>query len=168
MSLEQTKQKLDKEQVRRALKKVFPMIKSRSDLRPLSHDECLHLRSRIATLSDKDLPFYVPQILEDLIDTHTGQLGNSEDAEAVVQHLNILVQGTDLETIRKMYGEEGLSKALEDESFIRQSKKKSFAAFTKEQANAICQWLEHVRHWPELKWYSLEIDAAIAYWKNRK
>ncbi len=167
MSIVSNNQTPDKEQVRKLLRKAFPNLSERNDLTPLSHDECIHMRSRLGMLSDKDLPFYVFQILEDLLDTHTGRLGDSEDAETVVQCLNVLVQGTDLETIKEMYGEDGLAKTLEDEKFIRQSKQKSFASFTKEQANAICKWLEHAQVWAELKWYLKEIDAALAYWRFR-
>ena len=157
----------DKEQVRKLLREAFPSVGERKDLTPLTHDQCIHMRSRLAMVTDENLPVYVLQILEDLLDTHTGRLGDSEDAETVVQHLNVLVQGTDLEIIKEMYGEKGLAKTLEVEEDLRQSKIKVYASFTKEQANAICRWLEHVRAWPELKWYVGEIDAALAYWQTQ-
>src|SRR6266487_6999780 len=87
-----------KEQVRKLLQEAFPRVEKNRAITPLSHNECIHLRSRLSMLSDKDLPIVLCQVLEDLLDTHTGQLGRSQDAEAVVQYLNVLVHGTDLET----------------------------------------------------------------------
>src|SRR4051794_20031518 len=91
----------DVEVVRQLIKGAFPPLTAREDLRPLSHNEALQMRSRLTSLRNEDLPFYLCQILEDLLDTHTGKAGESQDAEAVVQQLNVLVEGTDLATIRE-------------------------------------------------------------------
>ena len=157
----------DKEKVRKLLRVAFPNVSDRNDLTPLSHDDCIYMRSRLATVADVDLPFYLVQILEDLLDTHTERVGDSEYAEAVVQFLNVLVQGTDLETIKEMYGEAGVSKTLQDENFIRQERQKAVAHFTKEQAFSICNWLESAYVWQDLKWYLSDIDAALTYWRMR-
>lgn len=167
MSANGAKTSGDVEAVRRLIKEAFPPVNARKDLRPLSHDECVHMRSRLALLRNEDLPFYLRQILEDLLDTHTGRAGESEDAEAVVQHLNVLVEGTDLETIRDQLGSAVLQQTLVEENYLRSSLAEAYASFTRQQALAISKWLELARGWEDLKWDQDDIEAALRYWRHR-
>lgn len=157
----------DVEAVRRLIKEAFPPVNARKDLRPLSHGEALQMRSRLASLRNEDLPFYLRQILEDLLDTHTGKVGESQDAEAVVQHLNVLVEGTDLETIREQLGSAALQQTLVEENYLRSRLAEAYASFTRPQAHAISEWLGLAKRWEDLKWYQDDIEAALLYWRHR-
>jgi hypothetical protein len=157
----------DVEAVRQLIKEAFPPVNARKDLRPLSHDEALQMRSRLASLRNEDLPFYLRQVLEDLIDTHTGKAGESQDAEAVIQHLNVFVEGTDLDTIRSQFGSKTLQQTLVEENYLRTRLAEAYASFNPLQALAISKWLELARGWEDLKWYQEEIEAALVYWRNR-
>jgi hypothetical protein len=149
-------------EVKDLIRSSFP-----SPEKSLSHAECVYMRSRLALLDAKDLPRCLAQILIDLIDTHTGIAGESEDAEAVVQSLDVFVSGTDLEFIRKEYGEEALRKTIEDENYLRQAAKKDFINFNPRMANAIYEWLKLAHTWQDLKWYSKDILNAMEYWSKR-
>jgi hypothetical protein len=157
----------DVEAVRQLIKEAFPPVTARKDLRPLSHDEALQMRSRLASLRNEDLPFYLRQILEDLLDTHTGKVGESQDAEAVVQHLNVLVEGTDLETIQNQLGSAALQHTLVEEKYLRSRLAEAYASFTRPQAVAISNWLGLAKGWEDLKWYQDDIEAALLYWRHR-
>lgn len=157
----------DTEAVRGLLREAFPPVTARKDLRALSHEECIHMRSRLAMLSNNDLPFTLREVLEDLLDTHTGKAGESEDAEAVVQHLNVLVEGTDLETIREKLGSAALQQTLIEEDYLRSRLAQAYASFTGEQALAISKWLVLAKEWENLKWYQDDIEAALLYWRHR-
>lgn len=149
------------------LREAFPSVAERSDLRPLTHEECVSMRSELPSLSDRDLPFYIRQVLEDLLDTRTGQVGNTEDAHAVIRWLDVPHGGIDLKIIEEIYGKDGLRRHLEDEEFLKHAGRQAFASFTIKQANAISKWLELAKMWPEMKWYDEEIDSALTYWRAR-
>lgn len=111
-------------------------------------------------VSDEDIVYYIRQLFEDLLDTHTGILGKSEDAEAVIQFLNV----SSNYKIDEGDGECGFA----DEQFLSNAKHKTFARFTPSQAKAICAWLKFTKLWPELKWYVDDIQSAIDYWMERQ
>jgi len=167
MSANEANTTQDKEAVRQLLRQSFPPVNARKDLRPLSHEEAVQMRSRLASLRNEDLPFYIRQILEDLLDTHTKKVGESQDAEAVVQHLNVLVEGTDLETIRDQLGSAALQQTLVEENYLRSRLAEAYASFTRPQALAISKWLVLAKGWEDLKWYQDEIEAALLYWQHR-
>jgi hypothetical protein len=148
--------------VRSLLNTAFPREGS-----SLSHDDCVKLRSRLSMLSDDDLIICLPKVLEDLIDTHTNIPEESEYVEAVVQHLNVLVEGTDLNFIKEYWGQESLAKTLSDEEVIRKEKEKTYSKFTVLQSLAIVKWLELAQDWLDLKWYREDVDRALLYWRSR-
>ena len=150
----------NKEYVRSLIRMSFPSITERVDLNPLSHSECVYMRSHISMVSDDDIVYYIRQLFEDLLDTHTGILGKSEDAEAVIQFLNV---SSDYET-DEGDGECGFA----DEQFLSNAKHKTFTRFTPSQAKAICAWLRFTKSWLELKWYVDDIQSAIDYWMERQ
>ena len=157
----------DKEIVRQLLREAFPSTSEREDLRPLSHDEAVYMRSRLALLKNEDLPFYLYQILEDLLDTHTGNVGESEDVEAVVQYLDVLIEGVDLKAICDQLGTEAFERIVSEGKYLRPLQTAAFALFTRSQAFAISEWLELAKGWADLKWYQGYIEAALSYWRKR-
>jgi hypothetical protein len=76
--------------------------------------------------------------------------------------------GTRFTFLHSPIGKEGLKRNLENEAFLREESQKAFARFTKEQASAICKWLEHARTWPEMNWYLEDVDSALDYWQKRR
>lgn len=167
MNANKTHKSDDEEATRQLIRNAFPLVRDRKDLCPLSHEEAVHMRSRLSSLTNEDLPFYMGQVLTDLLDTHTGKAGESEDAEAVIQHLNVLVGGSDVETIRGHLGPSAAAQALGEETYLRSRLAQAYASFTPQQALAICKWLTLARAWVDLKWYQDELDAALLYWEHR-
>lgn len=125
------------------------------------------MRSRLALLTSQDLPDCLGQVLEDLLDSHTGRAGDSQDAEAVIQHLNVLVEGSDFDGILKHLGPAAFEQAMVEENLIRLNLAESYASFTPSQAQAIAEWLALARGWEDLEWYQDEIVAALSYWQYR-
>jgi hypothetical protein len=157
----------EREEVRKSLHEAFPSLIERRDLTPLTHEECVDMRSRLPSLSESDLPFFLVQVLEDLLDNPPGRFSDARDAEAVVQWLDVSRRGTDLLSIEEVYGKEGLKKAVNDEIYLHQASEEAFGSFTAQQASAICRWLEHIKAWREMKWYEKYIGSALAYWRTR-
>jgi hypothetical protein len=161
------REQASKEIVLKLLREAFPSLAERRDLTPLTHQECVAMRSQMPALSDRDLPFCLREVLEDLLDSHTGKIGDTEDAEAVVQWLDVSRAGADLKAIEEIYGEDGLKKYLQDQEFLKQAGQEAFASFTPDQANAISEWLKHANEWPEMKWYEADFNSALVYWQSR-
>lgn len=158
---------LSKEKVRRLLRQAFPPLSERPDLRPLSHDEARYMRTRLAGLRNEDVPYYLVQVLEDLLDFHTNRSGDSEDAEGVVQYLNVGGRVTDHQGMESRGSKMELEEAREEEEVLRQGKRERVRGFTLEQAYAVSKWLECARAWEDLRWYATDIDAALSYWRKR-
>lgn len=137
----------DKERVRRVLRSAFANVerpkdfRTPSDTKALSHEECVEFRSHLSMLMPDDLKYFLPQILEDLLDTHTGDDVETEDAEFVLMSIG-------------MEGEQmGFHWTFEN--------------YTREQAQAICEWLTLARPWQDFRLYADVIESAIEYWCMR-
>jgi hypothetical protein len=154
--------------VKRLLQDAFPGQHERPDLSLSSHQECVELRSRLIALRSEDLPFYLRDVLLDLLGTHGSKSGETEDAEYVTQYLNPAGPQIDPDFIRRLYGEEGLAKHLSDQDLLKQDKLQEFQSFTSAQKGAICQWLRLARNWTELQPYADEIQQAIEWWEKAK
>lgn len=156
-----------KNHVRHLIRSAFKEANPSSNNKPISHQECIDLRSDLCGLGSDRLLIYLPQVLDDLLDTHTNKPGLSEGAEEVVRYLNVLREGTDLDFVQKHWGPEALHKTLQDEKYLREEALKDFNSFTREHAFAIWKWLEFARNWQDLEWDIKHIDAAICYWEAR-
>ncbi len=130
----------------------------------MSHEDCVRLRSRLISLRSEDVPGTLANVLEDLLATHST---DPIDAEAVIRYLNALGEGTDLEFIRKQWGDKALAKTKTDEAILRTAKMNEFAFLDNRQARAIFEWLKVAKTWPELRWYTSQVDAAISYWRAK-
>ncbi|HEX4122317.1 MAG TPA: hypothetical protein VH619_17000 [Verrucomicrobiae bacterium] len=148
------------EQVRELLLDCFPIDRRKR----MSHEDCVQLRSRLISLRSEDVPGALADVLEDLLETHST---DPNDAEAVIRYLNASGEGTDMEFIRKQWGDEALDKAKTDEKILRTAKMNEFACLDKKQAQAIVEWLTVAKTWPELRGYTSQADAALAYWRAR-
>jgi hypothetical protein len=150
-----------------ALRNAFPKMQDRADLKTLSHEGCLYMRSRLTSICSRDLPYYLVQVLVDATNTHTGDFCNSEDAEAIVRYLNVMAHEIDPALFKDALSKEQTSKITSDREYLSVLKQKTFEPFTKEQASAICEWLEDARNWPELKWNQDQVESALKYWKTK-
>jgi hypothetical protein len=162
----------EKERVRTLIRQAFPRVCEHRD-RPLTHDEAVRLRPDLIGLRDEDLPFYLGQVLEDLLDTHTEQLVGPESTWPVVEFLDVLMEHSDIQVFARYYGSQS-PEALAAEDFeksvipmIHTWKTESFASFTPEQANAILKWLELARGWKDVELRLDDVSAAISYWRRR-
>jgi hypothetical protein len=115
----------------------------------------------------EDAQASIGQVLEDLLDTHTGLLGQPGDADLVVQCLNVPTPPIDEDTTPNGGGGDDNGRSLDEDEVLKSAKMAAFSKLTGPQAAAICKWLAHARSWPELKWYTNEIDSAVAYWAAR-
>jgi hypothetical protein len=123
----------------------------------------VHLRSRLSAISADGFEEALAQVLLDLVETHTGKAGETEDAEEVVRFLNVQEDTSYVEglpgSIREH--EREISKALEE------AKVDSLSDLNLEQAGVVVEWLNAAKIWRDLSWYHDEIDSALAYWTRR-
>ncbi len=81
----------------------------------------------------------------------------------LLQFLDIEVAETDFSRL----GEKA-ARNLEDEAvYIRKSNAEIAAKFSPLQAQAIVDWLELARTWPDTKYDLAMLDSALAYWRKR-
>ena len=125
------------------------------------------MRTKLPSVRKEDIPYFLPQVLEDLLDTHTGQPGNSEDAESVVAFLDIAVVRTNTEILREHWKDESIERIRVIEEDLRSLKPSATANVTATQANAIYEWLKYARTWADLEWDIDQMDSAASYWKDR-
>jgi hypothetical protein len=88
----------------------------------------------------------LPSILEDAMNTHSGDDIQSKGIEMLVFQLNPLSIDNDL---------------------VRGNQLSQFANFTGRQAEAICGWLRLASSWNDLARYRDWVDAALNYWCSR-
>lgn len=137
------------ERVRRMLRQAFAEVpcpstfKEADDCGPLSHDVSLELRRDFYNYEFEEIHYLLPMILEDMMDTRTGDDIETDDAERLVLQLDPFWL---------------------DEAGVRKVKLEQFANFTPEQAQAVCEWLRFARAWNDLKRFTDWVDAAIRYW----
>ena len=141
----------DKEQIRMQLKQAFECVMN--DLSPgetePSHNDCIILRIEMCLLNPPDLQWYLPRVLIDLLDTHTNDFWETENAEFVIMLLDA-----------KRYMSEGRINDYE-------RKNKEFEIFNKEQSRAILEWLLFASYWSDFELFSDDVLSAIEYWRDR-
>jgi hypothetical protein len=137
------------EHVRKLLREAFANVpcpdifKEKDSCGPMIHAVCLELRRDFYNYEPEEIQYMLPSLLEDLMDTRTGDDIETDDAERLVLQLDPFW--------------------LDDE-VIRKVKLKQFANFTREQSRAVCEWLLLAREWEDLKRFTHWVDAAINYW----
>jgi hypothetical protein len=142
----------NKERIRRMLREAFASVpcpdafKEADSCGPVIHDVCLELRRDFYNYEPEEIHYMLPSILEDLMDTRTGDDIETEDAEFLIFQLN-------------PYGIES--------KLVREIGLEQFANFTQEQARAVCEWLRMARTWSDLEMFTNYVDAAIEYWCQR-
>ncbi len=77
------------------------------------------MRAKLFTVRPEDIEYFLPQVLEDLLDTHTNNAGDSQDAETVVDFLDVPTLELDAEFIREKWGRETLAKFRSDAKNLR-------------------------------------------------
>ena len=157
----------EKESVRSLLRRAFLSWRGDSNSPALDHDGCLEMRAKLIAVRPEDIEYFLPQVLEDLLDTHTNNAGDSQDAETVVDFLDVPTLELDAEFIREKWGRETLAKFRSDAKNLRSAKQAALAGVTRDQAQAICQWLKYARTWGDLEWNMDSVESALSYWSKR-
>ena len=157
----------EKEFVKGLLRHAFSSCHSDPNSLLLEHEQCLDMRARLFTVKAEDREYFLPQVLEDLLDTHTGEPGRSEDVESVVDFLDVPTLPIDLELVKQKWGGEVLEKFSKDDQELRARKEPMFARVTTEQAQAICAWLQYAKNWGDLEWNTDSVESALSYWLKR-
>jgi hypothetical protein len=144
--------KESEERVRRMLRDGFAdvpcpdVFKEMDSCLPVIHEVCLELRKDFYNYEPEEIRFMLPSVLEDLMDTRTGDDIETEDAERLVLQLNPY---------------------FHNDAVIRKVKLDQFADFTREQAQAVCEWLRLAHSWRDLERFRHWVDASITYWCDR-
>lgn len=136
----------NKERIRRMLKEAFadvPCPYEEEACGPMFHEEAVALRENFYNLTPEQLQYDLPYLLEDLLDTHTGDDIETEEAESLIMQLDPFSS---------------------NDAVVRSIRLKQFANFTREQAQAICEWLRLARTWNDLRIFVKDVDTAIDYW----
>jgi hypothetical protein len=165
MNAKETTNEKEKEAVRQLLRSAFPPVGERKDLRPLTHEECVEMRSGIISLEREYIQYYLPQILIDLIETHVKTSVN--DSADLVRILDLTMDNMNYDAVERLWGRQGVEDTHKQESELRRWKTEMYASFSSEQAHAICKWLELAKSWEDLQLYQKDVDAALRYWRKR-
>jgi hypothetical protein len=128
---------------------------------PLSHDECLQLRRKLISLDAASLQITLPQVLIDLVDTHTSDYRDPQDVEEVVRFLDANPP-TELDSLRHPES----PKVEIDVVALSREKAALFEVFSSEQINAISSWLQLAKHWPEMQLRPEDMRSAVEYWER--
>jgi hypothetical protein len=142
----------EEERVRKMLREAFANVpcpddyKAAGECGPLVHEVGLELRKSFYNYEPEEIHYMLPSILEDLMDTRTGDDIETEDAERLIMQLDPLFL---------------------DDAVVRKVRLQQFADFTPEQARAVCEWLRLARTWEDLSRFTDWVDAAIGYWCKR-
>ena len=158
---------IEKERVRRALREAFAGWRKDPESLPLTHEQCVDMRTKLLSVRSEDIPYCLPQILEDLLDTHTGKPGNPDYAESVVDFLDVPTVSLDADFLTDRFGKEGFENTRAQEEDLRSVKYSQLSGITTIQARALCEWLKYARTWSDLEWDIEQLDSAYAYWSDR-
>jgi hypothetical protein len=129
----------------------------------MTHSECVQLRPRLIAISSEGFEEALAQVLLDLIETHTGKAGQSENAEEVVRFLDVQDDSSCLEGVPDKTREQ----ELETSMLLREAKVESLADVSLQQAEVLIAWLTAAKDWSDLSWYRDEIESGLAYWQKR-
>lgn len=129
----------------------------------MTHSECVQLRPRLIAISADGFEKALAQVLLDLVETHTGKTGQSENAEEVVRFLDVQDDSSCLDRLP------GYNHDQESETskLLHDAKVESLADISRQQAEVLAAWLNEAKDWPDLSWYRDEIESALAYWRKR-
>ena len=148
-----------------ALYQAFP--KHREGPKHLDHASFVELRRDLSLLDHDSLQRCLPQVLVDLLETHTNDPGNEEGAESVIRCLEVVSDSRNYDSDVEFLGRaaaDGISAENSERDLLKES---VFAGFTNEQAAALARWLEIASQWTDFKYCRAELDSALAYWKWR-
>jgi hypothetical protein len=126
--------------------------------RRLSHSECVALRSQLALLDLADLKECLPQVLIDLLESHTDDYRNTEDIEDVVWFLMPVEQGEGAFGLARIGGEGA--------KLVHSASEKIQKSLNPDQRAAIAHWLKVALEWEDLLLRREEVELAVRYWER--
>ncbi len=133
----------DPESVRSILREAF----NHQSTAGMTHEEYVEQRQHLPLLFPDELQWMLPFVLEELLDTHTGDYTNSENAEFVLMKLNAVdPKSSDWE---------------------REFDRRQFKLFTPAQSWAVYQWLMLAISWQDYAEWRNHLQPAIVYWRER-
>ncbi len=132
----------DPESVRSLLRETFGYQSTAG----MTHEEYVEFRLHIVALIAQNVHELIPLILEELIDTHTGDQIITDGVEYTLMMLNVVGKGSEW---HRNYGEN------------------SFSLFTPAQSWAVYQWLMLALSWEDCSGWRSELEPAIVYWRER-
>lgn len=147
-------------ELERCLKQAFPIANQGS---PLTHEECVELRSMLIGIRSSDFQCALVQVLLDLVRTHSGRAGASLNAEEVVRFFDVHADSSSLEALESY----DPKREKETDRLLENAKIESLASLNPDQSRTIADWLVVAKNWGDLAWYKDEVESAIAYWSKR-
>jgi len=161
---------LQAERVRQMLRDAFPgAFCEPPEGKTFAHAAFVEMRTDLPLFFPETLQSFLPQILEELMDTHTNDDVDTENAEFVLMRLNVDAY-TSEETYarqRDTFGEAVVEHDRKASEYLRKSRREGFALTTPDQAKAIYQWLLLARNWRDFAIWSDDLEGALEYWKGR-
>lgn len=148
-----TSDSVSQERVRNLLRSAFAEVpcpesfKAGGECETLSHEVAIELRRDFYNYEPVEIHYLLPLILEDLMDTRSGDDVENDDAERLILQLNPLAI---------------------DEAVVKKIKLEQFALFTNQQCEAICEWLLFARTWHDLRRFEDWVNAALDYWCSQR
>jgi hypothetical protein len=143
---------LEASETKSCLRRAFAPDISTSE--SLSHEDCLALRSQLASLSPEDVRECLPAVLIDLVDSHTNDMNTTENVEEVIWFLN-----PDEDEL----GEDsdgGLAA-------LSRHKARVFDSFSLQESAAVARWLQLAITWGDLQLCRDQVEMALRYWAKK-
>jgi hypothetical protein len=112
-------------------------------------------------LRDLDVKERLPQVLIDLVDTHTDDFRNTENVEEVIW----LLAPVDAWEPDSRHPE--MPQLNIDKGYLATEKAKLFASFSEKQAAAIAFWLQSAIEWGDLALRRDQVASALRYWTHK-
>jgi hypothetical protein len=131
--------------------------------RRMTHAECVQLRPSLIAINKDGFEEALAQVLLDLVETHAGKAGQSENAEEVVRFLDVQDDSSCLENLPG-YDRE---RERDTSELLQDAKIELLAKISQQQAEVLVAWLNAAKDWPDLSWYRDEVESALAYWRKR-
>ncbi len=147
-----------------SLRRAFSSVKCPYADSNFTREYWVDMREWLLNLSQKELQWELPRILEVLSDDP-----DRENLDQVLWHLDALKIRDDssYNHHESNYDKESADRDRLFYSKWRERLQLLYATFTREQACAVRKWLEMVRTWYEYRFYEAMVDSAIVYWTGR-
>lgn len=124
------------------------------------------MRSRIIMLRSEDVPYYLASVLCDVLTSRSKPDNEMRDIDILVDYLDAETV-VEQRAVRAPYCEADWAIETQTAVMLKEAKLAAFQRLTRDQTDAVYEWLVFVSGWDALFWDRDILESAKAYWKSR-